>query len=195
MSFSTEIEILESQSEKKARSLTYRLLHAMEQRNTLGIIHCGRNSWNDIALYGFKSRKCIILGNLSVGKHSSCNPPHRVHPIDYAQISCFVRHCERTEAKTKWTSLSRRHKNCCVLTKISLKFVLQDSSNNKPTLVQIMAWCRPGDKPLSEPMLVRLSLQLCITWPQWVKVRNRWISPRAPSQYKDRLIYVWRFPC
>ena len=25
--------------------------------------------------------------------------------------------------------------------------------NNIPSLVQIMAWCRPGDKPLSEPMM------------------------------------------
>ena len=25
--------------------------------------------------------------------------------------------------------------------------------NNIPALVQIMAWCRPGDKPLSEPMM------------------------------------------
>ena len=36
-------------------------------------------------------------------------------------------------------------------------------------LVQIMAWCWPGDKPLSEPMMVSLLTQICITWPQWVK--------------------------
>ena len=28
--------------------------------------------------------------------------------------------------------------------------------NNTPALVQIMAWCRPGGKPLSEPMMVSL---------------------------------------
>ena len=38
--------------------------------------------------------------------------------------------------------------------KISLKFVLQGRINNIPALVQIMAWRRPGDKPLSEPMMV-----------------------------------------
>ena len=27
--------------------------------------------------------------------------------------------------------------------------------NNIPVLVQIMVLCRPGDKPLSEPMMVR----------------------------------------
>ena len=32
-----------------------------------------------------------------------------------------------------------------------------------------MAWCWPGDKPLSEPMMVRLLMQICIIRPQWVK--------------------------
>ena len=31
-----------------------------------------------------------------------------------------------------------------------------------------MAWCQPGDKPLSEPMMVRLPTHICITRPQWV---------------------------
>ena len=40
--------------------------------------------------------------------------------------------------------------------KISLKFVPKGLVNYIPTLVQIMAWRRPGAKSLSEPMLVRL---------------------------------------
>ena len=40
--------------------------------------------------------------------------------------------------------------------------------NNIPALVQIMAWCRPGDKPLSKPMLFSLLKDMCVTWPQWV---------------------------
>ena len=39
---------------------------------------------------------------------------------------------------------------------ISLKFVPEGQNNNIPVLVQIMAWRRPGDKPLSEPMMIRL---------------------------------------
>ena len=35
-------------------------------------------------------------------------------------------------------------------------------------LVQIMAWRRPGDKPLSEPMMVSLLTHICVTRPQWV---------------------------
>ena len=32
-----------------------------------------------------------------------------------------------------------------------------------------MAWRRPGDKPLSEPMMVRLPTQICVTLPKWVQ--------------------------
>ena len=32
-----------------------------------------------------------------------------------------------------------------------------------------MAWCRTGDKPLSEPMLSSLLTHVCVTRPQWVK--------------------------
>ena len=35
------------------------------------------------------------------------------------------------------------------------------------TLVQIMAWLQPGDKPLSEPMMVSLLTHICITRPQY----------------------------
>ena len=41
-----------------------------------------------------------------------------------------------------------------ILIKISMKFVLKVRINNILSLVQIMAWRRPGDKPLSEPMMV-----------------------------------------
>ena len=47
------------------------------------------------------------------------------------------------------------NENVIISAKISLKFVPKGSINNIPTLVQIMAWRRPGDKPLSEPMMVR----------------------------------------
>ena len=53
-------------------------------------------------------------------------------------------------------------------TKISLKFVPKGPINNIPALVQIMAWRHPGDRPLSEPMMVSLLTHICITRPQWV---------------------------
>ena len=51
---------------------------------------------------------------------------------------------------------------------ISLKFVPQGRINNIPALVQIMAWRRLGDKPLSEPMMVSLLTHICVTRSQWV---------------------------
>ena len=52
---------------------------------------------------------------------------------------------------------------------ISLKFVPKGPINNIPSLVQIMACRRPGDRPLSEPMMVRSLVHKCITRLQWVK--------------------------
>ena len=60
------------------------------------------------------------------------------------------------------------NKNVWISLKISLKFVPKGLINNIPPLVQIMAWRRPGDKRLSEPMMVSLLTLTCVTWPQWV---------------------------
>ena len=45
------------------------------------------------------------------------------------------------------------NKKFCISVKISLNFVPDGSIVNDLALVQIMAWRRKGDKPLSEPML------------------------------------------
>ena len=44
-----------------------------------------------------------------------------------------------------------------ILIQISLKRVPRSPIDNKPALVQVMAWRRIGDKPLSEPMLSRFT--------------------------------------
>ena len=46
------------------------------------------------------------------------------------------------------------NENIWISIQISLKFVPKGPINNIPALVQIMAWRRLGDKPLSEPMIV-----------------------------------------
>ena len=60
--------------------------------------------------------------------------------------------------------------NVWILIKISLKFVPKCKCpiNNIPALVQIIAWRQPGDKPLSEPVMVILLMHTCVTQPQWV---------------------------
>ena len=49
-----------------------------------------------------------------------------------------------------------------------MKFVPKSPINNIQALIQIMAWRRPGDKSLSEPMMVSLT-HICVTRPQWIK--------------------------
>ena len=61
------------------------------------------------------------------------------------------------------------NENVEISIKISLKFVPKGRINNIPALVQVMAWHRPGHKPLTEPMVVRLLTHICVTRPQWVK--------------------------
>ena len=45
------------------------------------------------------------------------------------------------------------NENDKILIQISLKFVPRSPIDNKPALVQVMAWCQTGHKPLPEPML------------------------------------------
>ena len=41
--------------------------------------------------------------------------------------------------------------------------------NDIPALVQILAWCRSGHKPLSEPVMVSSLTYICVTPPERVK--------------------------
>ena len=85
----------------------------------------------------------------------------------------------------------------------SLRFVPKGPINNIPALVQIMAWRRSGDKPLSEPIMVSLLAHICVTRPQWVKIvwlwnwdiwkfpfRLYWYSPNSTiSSFKGLSLY------
>ena len=57
------------------------------------------------------------------------------------------------------------NENIQISIKISLKFVPNGPIDNIPALVQIMAWRRPGDKPLSELMIASLPRHKCVTRP------------------------------
>ena len=59
------------------------------------------------------------------------------------------------------------NENVRISIKISLKFVPKGPIKNNPALVQIMAWRRSGDKPLSEPMMVSSLTHICVTRPHW----------------------------
>ena len=87
--------------------------------------------------------------------------PHRVNKLRSRQ-NC--RHF--ADDIFKWIFWNE---NVWISLTISLKCILNARINNIPALVQVMAWCRPGDKPLSEPMMVNLLRHICVTRPRWVK--------------------------
>ena len=64
------------------------------------------------------------------------------------------------------------NENVWISLNISLKFVPKVPIYNIPALVQIMAWRRSCDKPLSEPMTVSLLTHICVTRPQWVNTAS-----------------------
>ena len=74
------------------------------------------------------------------------------------------------------------NENVQISIKISLEFVPKGPIDTSPALVQIMAWRRPGNKPLSEPMMVNILTHICITLPQWVQ--------RVTVQEKDTLCCI-----
>ena len=103
---------------------------------------------------------------------------------------CLLTHRPICVAQPRWVNTLRprqngRHfaddtlkaiflnENIRISIKISLKFVPKVPINNIAALVQIMAWRRPGDKPLSEPMMVCLLTHICVTRPQWVNPRKK----------------------
>ena len=85
------------------------------------------------------------------------------------------------------------NENVWISIKTSQNFVPKGMINNVPALVQIMAWHRPGDKPLFIPMMVRLLLHICVTGPQWVnslaplRCSYNLKSPTVISKLKPRV--------
>ena len=84
------------------------------------------------------------------------------------------------------------NENIWILIKISLKFVPMGPINNILALVLIMAWRRPGDKPLSEPMIVSLLTHICVARPQWVKsnIDHEDRSDIDETEFYNTLLYM-----
>ena len=92
------------------------------------------------------------------------------------------------------------NENVRISIKISLKFVPKGPINNNPALVQIMAWRRSGDKPLSEPMIVSLLTHICVTRPQWVNksqillgTQDKLMNPTASSYVRVWLQLIFTY--
>ena len=134
-----------------------------------------------------------------------------MHFSDVTQASWHLKFCfvwlthwgrDKMAAMFKWISFNE---NVWISIEVSLKFVPKGPINNIPTLVQIMAWPRPGNKPLSEPMMVSFLTHICVTQPQWVKMAfqillliKQFIKYNNKEKYQSSplLPFLWwcRFP-
>ena len=85
------------------------------------------------------------------------------------------------------------NENVRISINISLKFVPKGLINNISALVQIMAWRRPGDKPLSEAMMESLLTHICVTRPQWVKRSGMVWAIINSLKTKCLKFYSWHF--
>ena len=84
------------------------------------------------------------------------------------------------------------NENVRILIEISLKFFPKGWINNIPSLVQIMAWRLPGDKPLSESMMVRLQTHICVARPQWVKISLKLVQGHPINNIPEMVqIMAW----
>ena len=116
-------------------------------------------------IYGFKRNN----SRPSPFKHRSFNtlrPRQNCHHFADGIAKCIFLN------ENVWISLT-----------ISLKFAPNVRINNIPALVQIMAWRRSSDKPLSEPMMVSLPTHICIT-------RAYWVIGSNPSRMPCNIITV-----
>ena len=88
--------------------------------------------------------------------------------------------------------------NEIVWIKTSQKFVPMGANNYIPALVQITAWRQPGDKPLSEPMLVTLPKHIGVILPKWVnsltpRYMRWWTGPRFTNGFSIAIQIRWKF--
>ena len=84
------------------------------------------------------------------------------------------------------------NENLWISLKIPLKFVPKGPINTIPSLVQIMAWRRLGDKSLSEPMMVSLPTHICVTRPQWYVLTQSCRHARKQSRWSENVIFYPR---
>ena len=108
--------------------------------------------WSAAPIYTFERQPSIVL---DVPTYIFCHLL-ALHPQPYV-LTVTLTHWVRK----KWPPFSRRHLKCIFLNEnvwVSIKILLKVAPTGPfihiPALVQILAWRRPGDKALTDPMLV-----------------------------------------
>ena len=117
------------------------------------------------------------------------------HAISHNLEQCYFNWCSPGQ---NGHNISRRHvqmhfREWKILINISLKLISKGQINNIPASVQIMAWCRIGDKPLSEPMMTHSITHICCTRGRWVNsltyvcISGRHVLTHYPLRYVDTI--------
>ena len=133
--------------------------------------HLGKNTTPTLWYLCGKCTFSLILSDHGIFRFNSLF----VKRCDVPLMFCFNTLRPRQNGRHFADDIFKRlflNENIWIPMKISLKFVPKCSINNIPALVQIMAWRRPGDKQLSELMMINLPTHICVTRPQWVNVQT-----------------------
>ena len=166
-------------------SIHYKMLmksYIISQTQRLYRLSLGMNKWFRLTIYWVNDYLSMLVSKMSMEPQVVW---HRA-PIAIAVVES--RRVNKLRPRQnghhfaddifKWIFLNE---NARIPIKMSLKFVPRGPINKIPALVQIMAWRRPGDKPLSEPMMIRFPTHICVTRPQWV---NRVVLSKECLQTK-----------
>ena len=133
-------------------------------KNVMIAFYCTIGIINEIGIWYFWFLEC----NFHI--HVQQNNPWNIHAhrvVLYFVITLRPRQNGRLFADDTFKRIFVTE-NIRISIKISLTFVPKGLINNIPALVHIMARHRTGDRPLSEPMMVRSLTHICVTRPQWV---------------------------
>ena len=106
--------------------------------------------------------------------------------------------CLQIETETKWPPFSRRYFQMHFLEWKCMNFEW-DFTELFPkgqitkirALVQMMAWRRIGDEPLSEPVIVILLTHICVTRPQWGNKCHWDMTKINRINFNVRMIFEW----
>ena len=132
------------------------------------IVWCHRATYHILDQWWRRSMTLYGAARQQFVKMSLCSPP--LPPLISHIITLTHRGRDKIAASflTTFSNAFFWLKMLLLRLKFHWSLFWRGSINNIPTLVQIMAWRRPGDKLLSETMLVRSPTHVCVTRPQWV---------------------------
>ena len=95
----------------------------------------------------------FTMCNISEGHVDNERQPALVQVIGGKQLTHHPRNKMAAISADNIFKYILLHENDRIQIQISLKLVPKSPIVNKPALLQVMAWCRTGDKPLPEPMM------------------------------------------